>query len=214
MNTALYSKGFLPLDQPFSPVLPYYGNSNPWWYYSGSEAVESLPAQIVDWVLIELRDAPNGASATSATMINRQALFLKSNGSIVALNGSSIPTTNVNVTQGLFAVIYHRNHLAVMNANPIPGAGGVYALDFTTSAANFYGGTTGCKELTTGVWGMIASDGNGDNIVDANDETAVWHIDAGMSGYLGSDFSAEAESDNNDKNLYWLPNIGRTSQVP
>ena len=53
-----------------------------------------------------------------------------------------------------------------------------------------------------------------DNIVDANDETAVWYIDAGMSGYLGSDFSAEAESDNNDKNLYWLPNIGRTSQVP
>lgn len=214
MNTSLADKGFMPLDQPFSPALPYYGNNNPSWYYAGTEAVESLPTEIVDWVMVELRDAPNGMSATGATMIDRQALFLRSDGMIVALNGSSVPTTNVNVTQGLFAVIYHRNHLAVMNANPIAGLGGTYTLDFTTGAGNFYGGAAGCTELSPGIWGMTASDGNADNMVDIADKNNVWHMEAGYSGYLGGDFSSGAESDNTDKNLYWLPNLGKSSQVP
>jgi len=214
MSTTLFDKGFIPLDQPYGPALPYYGNNNPVWYYSGTETVESLPAGIVDWIMVEFRDAPNGASATSAAAFARKALFLKSDGAIVALNGSGSPTVNVNVTQGLFAVVFHRNHLAVMNATPIPGAGGVYNFDFTASSANFYGGSAGCKELMPGVWGMIASDGNADNLINVSDKSVVWSAETGMSGYLGGDYSAEAESDNSDKNLFWLPNLGRSSQVP
>jgi plastocyanin len=214
MGTSLSGKGLLPLDQPFGPALPYYGNNSPSWYYTGTEVVDALPADVVDWVLVELRDAPNGASATGATMFARKALFLKPDGSIVDLNGSSTPSVNVSVTQGLFAVIYHRNHVAVMNANPITGSGGVYNFDFTTSSANFYGGTTGCKELAPGVWGMIASDGNADNQVNDFDKIDVWATEAGLSGYLGSDFSVESESNNVDKNTYWLPNLGKSSKVP
>lgn len=214
MGTSLSGKGLLPLDQPFGPTLPYYGNNSPSWYYTGTEVVDVLPANVVDWILVELRDAPNGASATSATMFARKALFLKPDGSIVDLNGSGTPTVNMSVTQGLFAVIYHRNHIAVMNTNPITGSGGVYNFDFTTSSANFYGGTAGCKELSAGIWGMIASDGNADNQVNDFDKNDVWAAETGLSGYLGSDFSVESESNNIDKNTYWLPNLGKSSQVP
>jgi plastocyanin len=214
METALSDNGELPLDQPFGPSLPYYGNNSPSWYYSGSEVVDAIPAGVVDWILVELRDAPNGAAATSATAFERRALLLKSDGMIVELNGSESPSVSENVTQGLFAVIYHRNHLAVMNSTPIPGIGGVYNFNFTTTSANYYGGATGCKELAPGIWGMAASDGNADNQVNITDKVAVWEIEAGHSGYLGSDFSVSSNSDNSDKNNYWLPNLGKSSQVP
>ncbi|MBN1338239.1 MAG: right-handed parallel beta-helix repeat-containing protein, partial [Bacteroidales bacterium] len=49
MNTTLNSGGHLPLSQPY--------NQAPW-YYSGTEAVTAIPnTDVVDWVLIELRDA-------------------------------------------------------------------------------------------------------------------------------------------------------------
>ncbi|RLD53861.1 MAG: hypothetical protein DRJ05_15745, partial [Bacteroidetes bacterium] len=59
--------GFLPLTQP-------YGGSP--WNYSGAESVTSIPANVVDWILVELRDAPDAGSAIPSTMIAQQAAFL------------------------------------------------------------------------------------------------------------------------------------------
>jgi hypothetical protein len=43
----------------------------------------------VDWILVELRETTGDAStATPGTMIHQQAAFLKSDGSIVDIDGS------------------------------------------------------------------------------------------------------------------------------
>jgi hypothetical protein len=78
MNTVLYQSGHLPLTQPY--------NTAPW-NYAGTENVAIIPsADVVDWVLLEFRDAPLGApSATPATTVERRAAFILIDGSIVDL---------------------------------------------------------------------------------------------------------------------------------
>jgi hypothetical protein len=73
MNTDLIGLNDFPLSQPY--------NTAPW-NYEGTESVISVPANIVDWVLIELRDATAAATATASTRIARQAAFLMNDGSI------------------------------------------------------------------------------------------------------------------------------------
>ncbi|MBM3436207.1 MAG: hypothetical protein FJY07_08355, partial [Bacteroidetes bacterium] len=76
MSSAL-NPGFLPLNQPY-PGEP--------WFYLGTESVEAIPnSGVVDWILVELRDAASAASATAVTSIARQAGFLLNDGSVVGL---------------------------------------------------------------------------------------------------------------------------------
>ena len=78
---------FLPLSQPY--------NNSPW-NYDGNESILSIPnSNIVDWILIELRDAPGDAStATGSTYIGKRAAFLLNNGNIVDLDGISFLQLN------------------------------------------------------------------------------------------------------------------------
>jgi|GEM_PF-4971584 len=214
MRTDLLNNNMLPLSQPYNPPLPYYGNPSPSWLYSGTESVTSIPAGVVDWVVIELRDAANAAAATGATTLAKKALFLHDNGLIKEPDGS-VAGFNTDPSQGLFAVVWHRNHLAVMNADPIPDAGGGnYGFDFTTGPDKVYGGALGYKELESGVWGLISADGDASRQVDNVDKLSVWRADAGSSGYKGGDFSMNGQVDNSDKLELWKPNGGKGSQVP
>ncbi|MFU8845117.1 MAG: hypothetical protein ACNA7V_15045, partial [Bacteroidales bacterium] len=82
MNALLQVTDGFPLSQPY--------NTAPW-NYSGTETVTSVPVDVVDWVLIEFRDAPSAAQATAATTFKRMGAFVKKNGSIVGLDGISMP---------------------------------------------------------------------------------------------------------------------------
>jgi hypothetical protein len=207
MNTYLNSMGYLPLSQPYS--------ASPW-LYSGTEAVATIPnANVVDWVLVEFRETSGSAStATSATVVEREAAFLLKNGSVVGVDGSSSIILNYPVTQNLYVVIWHRNHLAVMSAVPLVLSGGSYTYNFTTAAANAYGGSNGHKQIATGVWGMVAGDGNSDGTIGTNDKVDVWGAQAGFSGYRNGDFNLSGTVDNVDKVEKWAPNSGRGCQVP
>ncbi|MFZ1289877.1 MAG: hypothetical protein WAR79_07295, partial [Melioribacteraceae bacterium] len=68
---------------------------------------------IVDWVLIELRD---GATASVATTVDRKAAFVKSDGTIIDINGSEELEFQNTLPGNYFVVIYHRNHLPVMSS--------------------------------------------------------------------------------------------------
>jgi len=207
MYTTLNISGYLPLSQPYN---------EPPWNYPGSEAVALIPnPYIVDWVLLELRETPGGpSSATSATVVARKALFVLNNGSLVDLDGSSLPIVNITVTANLYAVVRHRNHLAIMSSAPLLPSGGVYAYDFTNGPEKTYGGALGCKQVAAGVWGMIPADGNASNMVDNIDKNDVWRPQSGTSGYKSGDFNLNAQVDNADKNDKWRPNSGKSSQVP
>ena len=77
----LNMQGKIPLSQPFS---------TPPWNWPGLEAVDSLPNEdIVDWVLVDLRDATDPSLATYESTCGRKAAFLLKDGRIVDLDGES-----------------------------------------------------------------------------------------------------------------------------
>jgi hypothetical protein len=214
MNTDLRTAGSIPLSQPFNPSLPYYDNGSPKWLYTGSESVGSIPANVVDWVLVQLRDATAPAGASSATIIGTQAAFVLNNGTIVGLDGSSPLNFNTTFSNNLYAVVFHRNHLAVMSNYGLSSGGGTFNYDFTTGINQAYGGANGHKDIGSGVWGMISADGNGNGIIQGTDETLVWKIDLGNSGYRGGDFNLNNITQATDETSYWKLNLGNGGQVP
>lgn len=207
MNTTLNSGGHVPLLQPY--------NTAPW-NYTGSETVTSIPNNdVVDWILVELRDAPDAPSAGSASIAARQAAFLLKDGSVVGTDGSSIlQFIDITIQQSLFLVIWHRNHIGVMSAIPLTEIGGVYIYDFTSGASQAYGNNQGHKELAPGIWGMTGADGNADSQINNGDKIDVWGAQAGSSGYADGDFNLDTQVNNSDKNDVWVPNTGLGGQVP
>ena len=206
MNTDLNASGLIPLVQPYSGVP---------WNYNGTENVVSIPnANIIDWVLIEIRDAPDANLATGGTILARQAAFLLNDGSIVGADGSSMLRFDATISEQLFPVMWHRNHLGIMSANSLPGNAGIYVYDFSSGIGQVHGGSYGHNELLPGVWGMAGGDGNHDNLVNTSDKSPLWEGEAGEHGYLNSDFNLDGESSNKDKDDIWFPNVSKGSQVP
>jgi hypothetical protein len=207
MKTDLNQQNQLPLLQPFN-IAP--------WYYSGTESVLQIPNnQVVDWVLIEFRSTSgNATTATPGTRIGRQAGFLLRDGSVVGRDGVSPLNFDYSVSNNLFVVVHHRNHLSIMSANPVIATGGIYNYNFITGAEQTYGGSNAVKELAPGIWGMIAADGNADGSIDNLDIESIWNPQAGEAGYKSGDFNLDTQVDNKDKDDKWVPNEGKGSEVP
>jgi hypothetical protein len=207
MKTGLNESEQLPLSQPY--------NAAPW-YYSGSESVTSIPgAEVIDWVLIEYRQTSGDVTtAIPTTRIRQQAGFLLNDGSIVNKDGTSLLNFDYEISANLFVVIYHRNHLPIISANPVTLNNDTYNYDFSSGSSQVYGGTEAVKVLTPGIWGMIAADGNADGLIDDMDKNIIWASQAGEKGYNAGDFNLDTEVDNKDKDDKWVPNEGKGSQLP
>ncbi|HPE57803.1 MAG TPA: hypothetical protein P5514_06620 [Bacteroidales bacterium] len=214
MEKDLNTQAYIPLEQPYNPSLPYYNENDPVWTYKGLESVLSVPAGVVDWIVVELRDATTPATASSSTAIYTTAAFLLEDGSVVDLDGSSLLRFDPIQSENLYVVIFHRNHLGVISASGLTESGGIYSYDFSSGAAQAYGGTNGHKELEPGVWGMVAGDGTGNGLIQNTDETAVWKVDLGQSGYKGGDFDMNGLVQNTDETNYWKVNLGAGGQTP
>jgi hypothetical protein len=206
MQTTLNQQGIIPLAQPY--------NTSPW-NYPGSEIVPSIPGNdIVDWVLVELRETSGGPeTATSSATIARRAAFITNYGKIVDIDGVSNLRFNLTITSNLFIVIHHRNHLSIMNAEALPYFGGIYYFDFTASTDYIYGGQAGCKNLY-GSSIMAAGDGNGDGMIDLSDKDVSWSADCGKKGYIQTDLNLNQQVNNQDKLEFWRLNYSMQSQVP
>jgi len=206
MGTWLNNSNYLPLTQPY--------NTAPW-NYQGIEIVPFIPnADVVDWVLVELRETAGDAStAYKDNVVATQAGFVLKNGNIVSIDGNSPLQFSFAVAYKLYAVVYHRNHLAVLSGNELINSGGNYAYDFTTGAGQAYGGANAQKEIISGIWGMIAGDGDANGQVNNADKNDVWKPQSGSSGYKSGDFSLNGQVDNVDKNDLWRVNSGKSSQV-
>jgi hypothetical protein len=218
MNTSLNSSSMIPLMQPYNPTLPYYGNNNPVWLYAGTESVQSVPAGVVDWVVIQLRDASSAAGAGSSTIIQggTQAGFILNDGSVVARDGVSDLFFPVSFTQQLFAVIYHRNHLGIISASPLTQTSGIYSYDFSTSANKVLGGSSGYIQIdnTPEVWGLISGDCNASGTINNSDKNTGWNPDAARRGYRAGDTDLNGQANNTDKNGLILKNLNKNSQIP
>jgi hypothetical protein len=205
MNTDLNNQGLIPLDQPYT-ISP--------WNYNGSESVVTIPnPDVVDWVLIELRDAAEASLAAEETTIARRAVLLLKDGSIKSLDGTSVVDINVGFIHQLFVIIRHRNHLDVMSALPLTESGGLYTYDFTTTAVQAYG-SLAQKNIGGGNFGMYSGDALPDGVLNDEDGTASWYLETGQFGYLNSDVDLNGQSNNQDKNDFWYINQGSHSQTP
>ncbi|MCD4736183.1 MAG: lamin tail domain-containing protein, partial [Bacteroidales bacterium] len=169
MNTDINNQ--LPLNQPF--------NSPPW-NYQGAESVQAIPfPDIVDWILIELRDTTSAEVALPSSMIDRKAAFLKNDGVVVDIDGVSQLSFNFAVEDSLFLVVMHRNHLSVLSASGLTLQTGIYSYDFSTASEQAYGGILGHKQVSPGIWAMTGGDGDANGQVNNGDKNDVWAAQAG-----------------------------------
>ncbi|MEZ5198462.1 MAG: cohesin domain-containing protein [Bacteroidales bacterium] len=205
METTLNTNNLLPLNHPYSG-LP--------WYYSGTEYVASIPnTSITDWILVELRETGGGAStATGGTMIAQQTGFILNDGSIVATDGANRMHFDVLITQNLYVVVYHRNHLSIMSSGPLTNVGSTYSWDFTTGSGQAYG--TNPQVDLGGLYGMYGGDGDANGTIETADKSSVWGTQAGMNGYHSGDFDMNGQVMNHDKNDVWYLNVNKQTQVP
>jgi C1A family cysteine protease len=205
MNPDLRTSSEFPLNQPYDA---------PPWNYMGTESVVQVPDDVVDWVLVEIRETDAGpGSATAEKIIARKACFLKSDGTIVGTDGLSLPSFHIVPITDVYALIHHRNHLPVMSSAALPKADGTYTWDFRDAADKAYGSNAQAL-LITGLYGLISGDGSANGLITTDDLINVWNIEAGEKGYLPSDFNLNTEVENMDKNDYWEPNEGRAAQIP
>ena len=204
MNTGLTTS--IPLAQPYS-VFP--------WEYQGTETVSIVPGNIVDWVLIELRETTDGPSnALSNTAIFAQAAFLKNDGSIVGLDGTNGIEANLHTNENLYAVIYHRNHLPVMASSPLNKVLDIYTYDFSNNIDKAFGGANAQKHLGNGIFGMIGGDGVADGQITNMDKNDIWFLQQGQTGYKEGDYNMDSTVADPDINNMWSPNSGQGSQLP
>jgi len=196
----------LPLNQPY--------NTAPW-DYSGTESVGSIPnANVVDWVLVELRETTGDATtATPSTMISRQSGFLLKNGTIVKTDGISPLRFDVTITDNVFAVVWHRNHLGILSANPLILAGQTYSYDFTSGQGQVYGEINGHKEISPGIWAMMAGNGFINDDINNSDKNETWLIQNGNAGYYSGDFNMDGLVNDADKSEQWEQNAGKSSHI-
>lgn len=205
MDIDLRNGGYIPLAQPYS-VSP--------WNYPGGEVVPSIPPNVVDWVLVQLRDAPTAGGAIPSTAVATRAAFILDDGSIVDLDGSTNLSFNVVINDNLYVVVWHRNHLGIISANALTDAGGgLYPYNFTTGSGQALG-PNGQKQIASGVYGMFGGDGTSSGVVSTFDKTTVWEPFAGTEGYNEADFNLDGQTSNEDKNDTYLGNIGASTKVP
>jgi hypothetical protein len=191
MTTILQTGGDIPTTSP----------------YDDSREVATIPADITDWVFIELRSAADGEAVDS------RSFFLKNNGWVTDDDGTTTDLVLGVPEDDYFIVVMHRNHLSVMSVS----AQSLYStsvtiFDFTGGSGQYYGGATSAKELESGVWGMTAGDADGSGTIDAIDRSETWN-DRNLTGYQDSNCGLTGTVDANDRSITWN-NRNSTTGVP
>jgi hypothetical protein len=195
MSTFINILGYIPLTQPY--------NTAPW-NYSGIESVTTIPANVTDWILVELR-------STTTTLVDRRAAFLKNDGTLVDVDGVSNIKFPTAAAGDYYVVITHRNHLSVMTANPIAISFNPTLYDIRTDLSKAFG-TNSMKNLGGGYFGIYSADTDGSGTVNATDRSNTWN-QRNLSGYYGTDVDLSGTVNAADRSAVWN-NRNISTQVP
>ncbi|HNS72857.1 MAG TPA: hypothetical protein PKI81_05590 [bacterium] len=194
MRNELALSGYIPLTSP---------------YAEAPRTVTTVPTNVADWILLELRTAPGGAP------VYRQSYFINREGNLVEADG-----TNYNLSLSLPAgsywiVLRHRNHAAVMSAAAFALNSTEYRLyDFSLAASQYYGSG---GVLSIGRYCMPAGDINRDGYLTSRDYVPWYNklFTLPGAGYHAEDLNGDALVNNLDFYL-WQNNarLGLDSRVP
>jgi len=204
------------LDGPYDPdqnkMVASLGDSIPILspYSEAPYTIDPIPANIVDWILVELRTDSTGSG------VFFMSGFLLENGHITDSDGTD-DGLDLRVLENDYHVVIHfRNHLSVMSGDVVhltPGSSIPY--NFTGDSSQFYG-SGGAKKLEEGVWGMWSGDMNEDGEVTKGDYSS-WFDDAiaGEFGYRTTDLNLDGQVTSTDY-VIWFNSLkgGAISTVP
>jgi hypothetical protein len=189
MRTNLRNAYLLPYNQPY--------NQSPW-NYNGTEALTLLPDNMVDWVLLEVRDVNN-----PSLIIDRTAAILLSDGTIADIDGNANGVKFAQLTQAAnyYIALKHRNHIGAMTATPIAlPSSNLY--DFSDNAAQAYGNQQQTALPNSNRVGLYAADYNHDGIINRSDYNVYKQYTFFAPLYNAIDGSGNGTQDIADFNLY------------
>lgn len=181
----------IPTQQPFQQAP---------WNYTGQEQVSStndFATDLVDWVLVEVR------AQNQQTIVARKAAWLLTNGNVVepSSTASILRFPNLDNNETYSIIIRHRNHLAIMTANPVTVSNNVLTVDFTVPQ-NVLGGTRQLTALQNGLYGLIAGDFNSDGVINVTDFNFFIAEIGKTNEYVASDVDLNRSVTVADFNLY------------
>jgi hypothetical protein len=177
------------------------------------------PATVTDWVLVSLRDRPDGTGYP----LCRKAALLHKDGRIQFVDGS-FKCCDIDLDKSYWLVIEHRNHLIVMSHTSIPVTDGKVTYDFRIRQSYkvldpFGFDYAGQREIIPGKFAMYAGNGEQSSTqqsdTDINfDDRTYWELKNGIIGrYLNSDYNLNGDTNYNDRTL-WEYNNSKFTSVP
>lgn len=188
MSASLGGRGLIPKRHPYN-LAPYN--------YKGNNLISTtIDSNVVDWVLIELRDSSRG------TLFEQQAGLLLSNGSIVDsvaqvgdIKLASVTSNSTNYQ----IVIKHRNHLSVSTSTAINLSPGMTTnVDFTNNSNVL---NNNQKLVSNGQYAMVAGNVNSGSEIDASDRVAVRSENEATNVYSNLDVNMDGYIDSSDRTI-------------
>lgn len=196
MSTELASKNLLSLTQPF--------NTTPF-NYIGTESVTSFPDDVVDWILVELRD-PNNMDL----IITQKAFLLRKDGMLIGLDGSEELYFTATSAENYYLALYHTNHLAILSSTPHPVQQMSTVYDFTNTATATMGSAQ--TKDKGGHYVMNSGDLDGNGIIN-NEDYNLWKTSgATINTYSSADADGNGIINSLDYN-FWKVNRSKIGLI-
>ena len=128
-------------------------------YTDAPDTVVDVPSGVTDWVKLELRDPAN-----PATVLGKKSAFIKSNGTIVDTDGSSLPLIKNGLPTSIVGIV-HRTHLSIRTPNTGLDVVNPISYNFADSLNAAYDNTSistndAMKLASNGKYIMWAANGN------------------------------------------------------
>lgn len=101
-------------------------------YTDAPATVTDVPSGVTDWVKLELREANNPTN-----VLGKVSAFIKTDGSIVGLDGTSLPIIKNGNPTSIVAVV-HRTHLSIRTPNAGIDVANPSLYDFSLDTLNAY----------------------------------------------------------------------------
>jgi hypothetical protein len=170
MSDGLRLRNLIPTDEPYAGLGFARAGVMSETTTAGVLAVSGSSA-VVDWVLVELRDASNPAA-----LITTKAALLLRNGFVKDVDGTSDIQFTGLTQSSYFVAVRHRNHLGVMTVSPVVLSANTPLQDFTTMTTGQVNGTN-ARRAVGSIFTLWAGNANGDTKVQAagvnNDLSAI-----------------------------------------
>ena len=196
MGDALRTLPTFPLTEPYTGIgYTHVGGGGGETTTAGVLAVSGNNA-IVDWVVVELRNA-----ATPATVVATRSALVQRDGDVVSTDCTN-PVSLAVAAGNYYVAVRHRNHFGAMRSAPLTLSATATAVDFTSAATVMYG-TSARKTVGTAqvLWaGNVVRDSNLKYTGASNDRDPIL-VKVGSA------------TPNNTVNGYWREDVNLNGRV-